>query len=59
MNIVSIALFWIAAVATVLAIRCIADASKGGDFGQVYSWAWGVVFLAVAATTSVLGVLAQ
>ncbi len=31
------------AVCLIFGIYCVIDARKGGDFGQVYSWAFGVV----------------
>ena len=34
-------------------VRCIKDASKGGDFGQVYAWAMGVTSLACSLFAAV------
>ena len=38
-----------------LSARCIKDARKGGDFGQVYAWCLGVVFGVLAVGFAVLG----
>lgn len=43
--------------ALVFAIRCIKDASKGGDFGQVYSWMYAVVALAVSIASGVMAAM--
>lgn len=39
-----------ATVCLIFGIRCINDARKGGDFGQVYSWAFGVVSILLFLT---------
>lgn len=49
---VSLARFVIAVfslVCGIVSVRCLRDARTGGDFGQVYSWAFGVGFGVVSA----------
>lgn len=37
-------LFVLSVLCCLMASRCLRDARKGGDFGQVYSWAFGISF---------------
>jgi hypothetical protein len=40
-----------------LSARCIKDARKGGDFGQIYSWFLGVFFGVLAISFACVGML--
>jgi hypothetical protein len=42
--VVRIVLFVVSVVCCWMSFRCLRDARKGGDFGQVYSWAFGSAF---------------
>lgn len=43
--------------ALMFAIHCFKDANKGGDFGQVYSWTYAVVALAVSIASGVMAAM--
>ena len=42
--VVRIVLFVLSVLCCLMSFRCLRDARKGGDFGQVYSWAFGIAF---------------
>jgi hypothetical protein len=55
--VVRIVLFVLSVLCCGMSFRCLRDARKGGDFGQVYSWAFGIAFGVASFTAFVMACL--